>query len=438
MRSRSSLAALAACITLSTAVSLADGRAILTGKVTNSAAKPIEHATVMVYHAGVKTGYSTFCPSCYADCGKRAITVADGSFIIKGLSPDLRFQLLIVRDGYAPVFVKNVDPVEGPAPTATLTPRPTTADPARVVRGRVVNANGTVVRDAVVEPRGIKFHTEDGRTTGMFGEIPGLDPIAVTNEKGEFEIAYSQPAISMVLSIEARGMAPKVFMAAKTGADRQTMTVADGAMVHGRLVQNGKPVAGAEMGIYSTNHANGAGYHEVRIGTREDGSFAFTGVPTEETWYVYGKMESIARRGATQPIEIATKSDGQDIDLGDIEIKPGHRIGGRVTLSDGKPIPQGMRVFVAAGCMACGPEVAPGLRTYLPGPNDTQTAPLGPDGRFEFAGLSNGPYQVWAAVNGYGMAANKAQRNQLEMLNVIEAKVDRDIVNFDLALDPVR
>jgi len=35
-------------------VAFADDRLTLTGKISDSAGKPIEHATVMVYHAGVK------------------------------------------------------------------------------------------------------------------------------------------------------------------------------------------------------------------------------------------------------------------------------------------------------------------------------------------------------------------------------------------------
>ena len=57
----------------------------------------------------MKKGYSTFCPSCYADCGKRTITDAQGKFAFKGLSPDLWFQLLVVGKGYEPTFVNKVD-----------------------------------------------------------------------------------------------------------------------------------------------------------------------------------------------------------------------------------------------------------------------------------------------------------------------------------------
>src|SRR5437879_11738959 len=90
-------------------------RVTLTGKVTDATGNPVEHATVMVNHAGVKKGYSTYCPSCYADCGKRVMTDAAGKFSIESLDPDLWFKLLVVHDGYAPVFVEKVDPCKGPS-----------------------------------------------------------------------------------------------------------------------------------------------------------------------------------------------------------------------------------------------------------------------------------------------------------------------------------
>jgi hypothetical protein len=82
----------------------------------------------MVYKAGVKKGYSIYCPTCYADCGKHAVTDAGGNFTIGGLSPDLLFTLLVVREGYAATYVSKVDPAKGPAEKAVLKPRPLVPD----------------------------------------------------------------------------------------------------------------------------------------------------------------------------------------------------------------------------------------------------------------------------------------------------------------------
>ena len=120
--------------------------------------------------------------------------------------------------------------------------------------------------------------------------------MAVTNDKGEFEMAYSQPAIEMILQASARGMAPKLFTES-TGADRKTMTVSDGATVHGRLLYNGKPVANAELGLITHERRSGTMYSEVFIGAKQDGTFTITNVPAGRLWMLYPKMESLAARG---------------------------------------------------------------------------------------------------------------------------------------------
>jgi protocatechuate 3,4-dioxygenase beta subunit len=143
---------LAVSLIASFPVLFAADRVTLTGRVTDSLGKPLEDATVMVYHAGVKKGYSTFCPSCYVDCGKRTITDGTGAFTIKSLDPDLWFELLVIRDGYTATFVKKVDPSGGPTETAVLAPRAAVDDPGRIVRGRVVDPHGLPMPAAVVVP----------------------------------------------------------------------------------------------------------------------------------------------------------------------------------------------------------------------------------------------------------------------------------------------
>jgi hypothetical protein len=74
----------------------------------------------------------------------------------------------------------------------------------------------------------------------------GLDPLAVTNTKGEFEISYNRPAREIMVAIEARTMAQK-FVVIPTGQHRQTVALSEGAAIRGRLVAGEKPVSGAEI-----------------------------------------------------------------------------------------------------------------------------------------------------------------------------------------------
>ncbi len=403
-------------ILTASAASAAD-RVSLQGKVTDRQGKPLADATVMIYHAGVKVGYSTYCPSCYVDCGKRAVTDRAGAYTIAALDPDLIFELAVIHDGHMAAFVKRVDPSAGPAPVAMLAPRTPVDDPARVFRGRVVDPGGRPLRLAVVEPFALEAEWEGRGAVSMYGTIDGLEPMTISNANGEFELAYKQKAIAMLAWVEARGMAPKLVKLSP-GAERSSITVSDGAVMRGRLVNQGKPVPNAEIGLIprtrwgGTSHLQllGEPYDEIRIGTQADGTFVITSVPVGVEWYAYGKMESIASLGATAPLECRSGKDGEETDLGDIAIQPGHRVRGKVTLSDGALLSGGMRVSLSAD------------QAW-----DTQTVKLGPDGRFEFLGVPSGKYQIFASVRGYQEAEKGGGA----------VDVDRDIDNFTLILNRV-
>ena len=85
-------------------------RATAAGRVLDAAGKPVDHATVLVYEAHVRKGFSVYCPTCWVDCGKRAQTDSNGRFSIANLDPDLVFKLLIVSKDYQAAFVDKVDP----------------------------------------------------------------------------------------------------------------------------------------------------------------------------------------------------------------------------------------------------------------------------------------------------------------------------------------
>jgi hypothetical protein len=402
-----------AYLTVASAAAFGANLVTLTGNVTDVTGKPIEHATVMVYHAGVKNGYSTLCPSCYSDCGKRTVTDAAGTYTFMNLNSDLWFELLVVRDGYRPVSINKVDPSNGPSTTAVLNIRSTVDDPRRMVRGRVVDERGSPLRDVAVQPQGF---AGNGGGAGI-GTFPGLDPLAVTNDRGDFGVTYAKPTSKMLLLVEARGMAPK-FVVMPTGINRQMVVVSEGAVIRGRLVADGKPVSGAEIGLIGREHGGfgadlgmvGNPYGEMKVGTQENGSFAITNVPSPGNWYIYGKMESLGSRGATEPVMCATVGDKEQVDVGDIQVKPGHRLRGQVILSDGKPVADGMRMIISSDRA-----------------RDIQTTALHSDGHFEFLSLPPGRYSVRPAVRGYSLP--DAQYD-------VQVSVERDEDDFVISLRP--
>src|ERR1051325_4460849 len=210
----------------------------------------------------------------------------------------------------------------------------------------------------------------------------------------------------MILQVTPRGMAPKLFTA-DTGPDRKTMTVTDGATIRGRLVYNGKPVANAELGMTTQTRWSGSTYNEMRVGTREDGTFAITNVPAGRIWMVYPKMESLtAQNIGTNALPVETKDDGQEVSIGDIELKPAHILRGRVVLADGKPVPPDMRVTLSAD------------QAW-----DNQVVTIDSEGKFEFRGLPAGVFSISAGIRGY----HSPDR-------VTEVLVNRDIDNLVLRM----
>jgi hypothetical protein len=384
------------------------------GSAVDSSGRPVASATVIIYHAGVLNGYSTFCPSCYRDCGKRTKTDSSGSYTISNLASDLWFDLLFVRNGYAPEIVRVKDVSAGIAPIATLKARSSGADPGHAVKGHVVDAVGRPVPDAVVTTIG--FEGEHGTAIGTF---PGLDPLAVTDQNGNFEIDYTQPAKRMLVTVESRTLALR-FATLVTGPQSQKIELEEGATVRGRLMLDGKPVSGAEVGLIGQKQGGfgpalsivGDPYPETRIGTQEDGTFAISNVPTGVHWFLYPKMESVATKGSAEPKICVTARPGELVDVGDISLRRGYRLRGRIILSDGKPLPDGMRVIL----------ISERIR-------DTETALLDKDGSFEFVGLPKGDYSISPSVRGYSLANNPD--------DALHASIQRDIDDFIVSLNPM-
>ena len=181
----------------------------LTGQIFARGGAPLPGpATVFIATAGPKVGTSPFCPSCYADCQKRAKTDANGNFVIKSLDPQLTFQILAVAKGYKPKYVSKVDPAKGtPVKIELESIESADAAPDHSIRGRVVNPKGAPIEGAVVDMRGIE--TKDGG--GSWGSLPGIDPLAVTDENGEFLITAKNPFEMMTVKVTARIYADKNF-----------------------------------------------------------------------------------------------------------------------------------------------------------------------------------------------------------------------------------
>jgi hypothetical protein len=376
--------------------------ATITGSVKDASGQSAPGATVLVYSAGVRKGYSTFCPTCYVDCGKRATTDANGEFTIVDLDEELVFNLIVLREGQIPTWVRGVDPQKGAAPAAVLKPRPAIAT-ARSVSGRIVDTKGNPVPDAVVQIIAL-LHGASGR----FGSFP--DGLAVSNAQGEFEVSANderpgEPLTGMMVEVRPRGLAPTLYTAQLSRAGHE-IKVVDGATATGRLIFRGKPVANAQLVMTTLTRAAGSTYGPMYIGTDAKGRFAMTNLPVGRVWSLQVSSDSLSKPGVIEPRYLSTRHDGEVVDVGDVVLRSGYTVSGRVVLSDGQLVPADMRLTLA---------------------NDVgfQTVMLPPDGRFEIKGLK-GAYTTSPQVRGYRVPDGV----------YLETLVERDIRDLIITLDP--
>lgn len=126
-------------------------------------------------------------------------------------------------------------------------------------------------------------------------------------------------------------------------------------------------------------------------------------------WELHAIAESLAAGSAVKPVLLATGSDGDIVDVGDLHVERGLTLSGRIVLSDGKDIPEGMRLLIAPTSGSI-----------------THTITLPPDGRFTISGLLEGAYALHPAVLGYEVPAGVYP----------EVLLKRDVKDYVLPLEP--
>jgi protocatechuate 3,4-dioxygenase beta subunit len=390
----------------------ADAPATIRGTVVDDKQQPIEAATVSISTAGVRVGASCFCPSCYADCGKRAKSDAHGAFLIASLDPTLVFRVLFVAKGFEPKFVK-VDPLKETSVTVAMKARPNVPDnPRQIVSGHVVGPHGEPLVGALVEP----WCCKQGERR-WWGSLPGVDPLDVTDLQGRFQIIADKPADGFDLEVTARALAKKRFALVPVAKADNRLQLATGATVRGRVVDHGKPVAGVEVGLAQVSRNSETFLGAAVIGTDADGRFLFANVSANDDYFVYGIMDSLSRRGGIPEKRIHVGADESETDVGDLAIEPAFRLSGRIALSDGKAIPAHTRVLISRD-----------------GAWDSQIVDAAADGTFSAFGIPRGIISINANIPAYHDSPKNKSLDRLHgasLKGFIEKDIDRLTVLFE-------
>lgn len=312
-----------------------------------------------------------------------------------------------------PTFFRKVDPLNGSL-DAALPLRTITNLPAnQILLGRVMDIERKPVANAVVSVDGTKI----GNTT--YGSPPeGTDPLAITDEQGEFFLSSQKPFDAMNLQIEARGFARRNFQEMRPGPVRHELAITEGALLSGRVLREGKPVNGVSLGVVSVDRTLGNFTGEFQIGTKEDGKFHFLNLPPDREYQLYGVTDSFRELGALPARTIRVKGDGSSNDAGDLSVVPGRRLAGQVTLSDSKSIPEHTRLVV-------------GRRDAW----DAFATELPPDGKFDLSNLPPESLTVRASLKGYRHSSRNVSLDRLNPYG-LAGRLDADKTDLTILLEP--
>jgi hypothetical protein len=350
----------------------------LRGRVVDAHGAAVPGATVVLYTAGPRVGVSTFCPSCYPDCGKHRETGRDGRFTIPALSESLQFRVLVVAGGIAPTFASGIDPLRGPV-EIVVRPRDEARDSiASELRGRVVDPDGEPVVGAIVECVGLR----SGPGT-RFGQLPGVDALAVSDAGGEFRLASRDSADAWVVRVRARALAPQCFPDVVPAGEAPVLRLTRGALVTGVVLDDERPAAGAVVGIRQLENDAASFTGADTIAADARGRFTFVNVPPDQDFVLYGVVEALRPR-ALRTTVITVGDDDSVTTVPPLPLEWGHRLAGRIVVPDGRPLPPGTHLLMGRSLAW-----------------DSSPVPLNADGRFEIDGVPPETVYLNLRIPGY-------------------------------------
>lgn len=389
----------------------------LSGSVTGKDGQPIGGARVVIWTGNAINDVPLLCPSCYADCGRAETTDGDGSFTFEDVDDQVAFRMVIVAEDHHPLHTQYVTPGQDPR-TFTLQPREAVEEPSRLIRGRVVDAQGRPVADAMVEPRLWWF--DAGRRGGS--HLDGSDPFAFTGDDGRFELAAGSPVHGASLHVEGPVLSPRFVNLVRSGLpldEQPDITLHTGVSVNGRLVgADGQPLPGVTLNLQSVDRSWERFFGPVTYGTDDRGRFSFQNIPANTPIEIIGGMVELRGHGMPEAKRLTTGDNDTTIDVGDIHLEPGYTIRGRVVLSDGEPLPKnGRKVeFVARGAH--------------------QRAEIDDDGSFVLENVPTGEVSMAVQMPGYHISRWNPNRDQNN--RGIIGTVSGDIDDYVVLLEPGR
>ena len=311
--------------------------ATLRGAVVDAVGKPIAGARVDIATAAPFFGAGLFCPSCYKDCTKGTRSDNAGRFEIGGLDPTLKFTVLISAPNRKAHLTKLIDPAAEEI-KITLEALPANHPREQIVLGRLVDDRGQPISGALVSPSGAETTKE--RWHGS----TNIEP-AVSDADGRFRLLLPKDYLGVDVTVTAQEFAGAQVLLLKPGPDEHRVMVPAGTRVTGRLVHDGKPMAGLRVAVVQMDR--GAGRHFIKaVGavTDKDGKFAMTRLPANEDYAIFTVAEEGPQKFVITTKKFKAIADRKERDLGDLAVVRPRRIVGGLEIPVGQTLPADTKI----------------------------------------------------------------------------------------------
>lgn len=312
------------------------------GRVQDQDGNPIAGARVVISSAAPKPGGPRKCPRCFDECGSSSLTDKAGKFSIPDLNDQLSYRIAVAKHGYEGRLLDY--PKDGAESDDGQFVAQLQASPENLVQkvqGLLLGIDGKPLANAVVSPRGISY----GRiTTGRNDKL--VTSLALTDEAGQFWLKADEKVSRFTIRITA----PRSTIVEQEVSTRQeepvTFSLTKGASLRGRLVHEGRPLAGVKVGLVQTDRTVPNLVTPMEFETGDDGVFQFDHIDPLREYAVYTLIQQNAQRVLPVSLVMAP-GNGKRAELGDVSTETPSVLRIKLQTSDEAPLPEKSVIFVS-------------------------------------------------------------------------------------------
>jgi uncharacterized GH25 family protein len=391
-----------------------DEPAKLDGLILGADNQPLPNALVTVFSAAPREGqHSTVGIKHYPDCGKHVRTDAQGRFVMTGINKELLFRLLVSAPGHRPDYIRDADPQFGGAQLKLKPLRFNKAPASQRVIGKLIDPAGRPVTGARIEVNGVRY----GDVSYSSAFTTRVDPMALSDEKGEFFLDCTNDLNSLTVTIDAPRLAKR--RAWLDLGKAHLIRLKSGVTVTGRVLNAGKPVPQSTITMDTQDRESSVFLKGFEVSTDTSGRFSLQHVPADTALTLYTRIKEMEETGAgLAPKPVSTSAEASTLDLGDLEMSPAYTVRGRVLLSDGQPVPGRTRIYLS-----------------LENGSDSKNTTLDPDGWFEFLGVPADQVSITLRIPGYRVSAKNPSKDWLNEGRLV-GRLEKAWEEFFIHLEP--